>query len=445
MENIDDYEDVGLMSGIFIYNIVIHEKAIVWICSYSSMNPESLGVQKYLFRVQYIQAEDIASCPNTEKDSLDPFHHGTEFIQWSLEQKLKDQFLQSLEKLSSNILKLKFNKDRHLVDYDIVSHPGTQVSAKGAYLHIHSTKDYTLEDEKPSSEPWFKKQVERMGEGDYEITLKAPEGIFSCSSGKSAAKKAKADTLGIMDIFKIHDIRIPLRTSFVKVRLLHVTFNYMWVNNSGLWSGCMMEFFRALYCKVYSTDFRGLPPKFLYLFQCALEEASLFDPIVPAFPFIKFKFGKPTKMLFSEIEHSINYSIMAHLPSVKGTPLADFCLGIQILNPGQQPTIWPLGIQELNGQLTDESEHRIMLMEPRYYIKINLMKILTKEIWGNECSVKTFDELLKINKLVTTTAQGKIRTKYNMVLTQLFKLIKNFHLEWIFLDKSEVLVSTKVS
>ncbi|UNP64482.1 putative subunit of helicase-primase complex [Saguinine gammaherpesvirus 1] len=444
MENIDDYEDVGLMSGIFIYNIVIHEKAIVWICSYSCMQPEYLGLQKHLFRVQYVQEEDIESCPNTEKDSLDPFHHGTEFIQWSLEQKIKDPLIQNLERSSSDTLKLKFTKNRILIGFEHAHVPNTQLPAKGAYLHIHLPKDYTLEDAKPSKEPWFKKQVENSGKADYEITLKAPEGIFSCSSGKSAAKKAKADTLGIMDIFKINDYTIHLRTSFVKVRLINVTFNYMWVNNSGLWSGCMMEFFRALYCKVYSIDFRGLLPKFLYLFQCALEEASPFNPIVPSFPFIQFKFGKPTKLPFSEIDHRIDYAIMAHLPCIRGSPLADFCLRIQPLDSCQQPIIWPLGIQELNGQLTDESESKIILMDPRYYIKINLMGVLTKLMWGNGCLEKNFNELLTINKLVTTSTQGKIKAIYNFVMTQLFKLMKTFQMEWIFLDKSEMMISMKV-
>ncbi|AJG42964.1 helicase/primase [Harp seal herpesvirus] len=389
----------GKLLGIYFYNVSEKHQVAIWVVRYISLQTRSTCS---VFVVCRLSKNDLIQMPLQEPIPK-PYSVNVNFMLWELQLRLKQPILQKVYLLKNSILFFHLDSPHILADVEIanVSVPCLDTHVAGAFLCIQGKQAMCKPNESPASKTqdfFYKDMVNDISVYDLSIFLKTKHGLYTYTSTDCCeSKKQKHNELEITDIFKTEILSLSLGTeNHIEVCLPKCEFQILWVNLESVWNGCLAEFFRALYCKLYKV-FDGLHPMLGYVFPAASPCPTFFNPEFIGFPFVYIQYGSPQKLSMKCLSYPTRGHILTHWPELSSSITRDFLLAPDLQLPklpeAASSLTWPIWTQELNSSMCFGEENKIYVTSPHTIITINFHRLLCDALFKEEVPLQILQEI----------------------------------------------------
>ncbi|AAO12381.1 helicase-primase complex component [Porcine lymphotropic herpesvirus 2] len=362
----------GMVKGIHLFNVyrANYGSYIIWSIGIIPLFTAGTGNDLYCFIVQKLSQRDLESIPEQHGDiTRQHVECGSRFILWEYALRLRHPVLGPL---CSQICQKM---------YDLKIENNILISA----LPLKSLQDATQEQfpairfgalicdtrlKRNSMNSSF--TVEEL---DVFLKTKTDTYSFTTCCLEAVQKKAKLQHREILDFFEQCTYNVPIENTTIELYMPNtVAVDILAINSNSVWNRGLVIFFSELYKKIYG-EYYGLKPRFDYIFPGFFKSGSQFSPYFSSFPFINLQYTRNiTRIDKSCVVSSplILLDVAMHYEntSLSNQLLTEFVFKIpkNLKNIGIS---WPLWNMEINSQLCNEANDRVIqICGPHYVIKI---------------------------------------------------------------------------
>nr|BEG23032.1 helicase-primase subunit [Macronycteris gammaherpesvirus 1] len=435
----------GRLVGIYFYNVYKEGGLIIWYVSYMPSDSNELD---FVLVVHELSRQHLMLLPN---DFQNPTVQelGLKTILWEQQIRLENQWISKMYSNKSSLLLFIQNSNKLLIGLEIAAKAHTpNPFLSGAYLFSQSNQSFSCNlqlSDADSNKIWSHEMIRSMTVNDISIFIKTTWGIYECHSDpdEPVNKQSKINKIKVTDVFQTLDHVLTWKNYKIKLKLITTRFQVLFVNPEGVWNACIPEFFRALFGKVL-LGFAGLPPTYFYVFPTAVSQGTPFPPLFPAFPFTKIIFHSPQKITINELhDEYFEDFILLHW-----SPFSFSDMGDAIICPQKphvlenSPSMWPLGVCELNSKLCEENlQHQIKITDCHYLLTLDLSHALCN-FYGKNLKRHMQHFLDSITTYGSKALVKSLKDIYNTLLARIFSWAKQTEFVWVAIDKWKIVLFT---
>lgn len=434
----------SLVIDIYLYNVDICKGKIIWyVTLLCEIQSEHNWTMDFCIILQDLQSNHLKDLSQLKATVGSPYMHNIELIMWEVIAKRSCPLYPVKEK--KELILLNMTAQKVFTSYTLLNEkPHDDIInqyVRGAYLHCEGLMTFQNAipyQQAPQNTPtkfWFHTLLKSSELTNIDILLKTSKGVYSCASGGPKPKKMKqAEDLDLLDIFvpTVHNVHI--KEEIYSLLLIRPIFDYLWINEESEWNGCLAEFFRALFCKVYQ-HFKGVKPLYTYLLPPALTKPTCFPAYFSSFPLIPIFFGNPHKCTLGNILKPRDY-IVTETDKIKEMGLVDVLFGLKkngVMSVSFPDTcMWPLWTRELNQTRVDEENNCLIYVNQG----VTLINIDIKSVLHKIVGLPPDITLLEAMSLEQQTLTCRIKKAYNAILLLLLKIFKNVGATWLCINES---------
>ncbi|ACY41112.1 helicase-primase subunit [Wood mouse herpesvirus] len=414
------WHDVQLLN-VSLYNISMPHKIGIWVITTLKTSTWDLCV---FFRIEQLSATVPHIPGELDTSPMSPFMHNENICLFDLLMRDQSPVLRKI----SNLGRVKLGTSgKEILAVEEVEN-GLTHQLTGGYLMCFGTS-VCREEACGTLTSWKEHLLKDFNLCQPQVYLKTSRGVYVYDSRDTSPKKARLDSLTIEEIFSPVDTILHVAGSPITVRTFKTPFHILWVDNDSVWNGYLSEFFRALYVKLYGNFF-GLKPILAYVFPAAVESPTFFTTIFTSFPFLCLRFGKPVKTSCVHLQRDC-LKILAKLPNVIRSPLADKVLDIKVL---KKPitNMWPLLTRELNGSLA--GDNKVIIIKECNVVEIDFTKAFLISC-NMPYAVYWHEQMLEIVNVITDEMKDSLVSKYNEFLYAIISSGNRHSFTWASISK----------
>lgn len=359
----------GMIKGIHLFNVyrANYGSYIIWSVGIIPLPTTATGNDVHCFIVQKLSQSDLESIPEQCGDiTTQHVECGSRFILWEYALRLRHPVLGPL---CSQICQKMYELN---IENNIL------ISA----LPLKSIQD-AVQEQFPTirfgaliCDTRLKRNSMNSGftVEELDVFLKTKNGTYSFTTCclEAGQKKAKLQHMEILELFEKYSYNVPIENTTIELCMPNTAaVDILFINSNSVWNRGLGIFFSELYKKIYGTYY-GLKPRFDYVFPGFFLNGSPFSPYFSSFPFINLQYTRNMTKIDKSGLVSCPLILLDVAMHYGNTSLSNQLLTECVFKiPKHFKNIglsWPLWNTELNSQLCNEANDRVIQISDAHYV-----------------------------------------------------------------------------